>query len=311
MLTSINAFAEVRINGFANLVGGFTTDEDEALFDYNDRFTFDQESLFALQVTGDVNSKTKATAQIVSRGSDDYSPFFEWAYFTYNISQQSNLSAGRFRIPLFKYSSSLDVGYSYHWIQPPQSIYGVDFNTIEGVRYDYTDYAGDWEYQLQVFAGAYDQEIISPSTGVDIQSDIYDVFGSSIQVTREWLNMRLLLARGENDAIIPPLVGLIDGLTAAGYANVADLIAINRDEGIFIEFGIDVDFYDWFVGIEYVDTYIINSFVADSESIYITAGMRFGPFTPHITFERDEGTPQTYAAEVAGIADPGLQALTA
>ena len=132
-LMAAPAFADVQINGFANLIGGMTLDSDEAVYGYDDDFNFDPASVFGLQVRGDVSDKLSATAQVVGRGSEDYDAEFEWAYMTYALSNTTNISAGRMRVPLFKYSSSLDIGYSYHWLTPPYAVYGLDFNNIDGV----------------------------------------------------------------------------------------------------------------------------------------------------------------------------------
>ena len=56
-LLAAPAFAEIQINGFANLIGGMTLDDDEAVYDYDSDFTFDPASVFGLQVRGDVSDK--------------------------------------------------------------------------------------------------------------------------------------------------------------------------------------------------------------------------------------------------------------
>ena len=109
----MTAQAEVRINGFANLIGGMTSSED-SLYGYSDSINFSEESLFAIQVSGDINDKMTATGQMVARGENDYDAEFEWAYITYQATDNVSITGGRLRLPLFNYSSSLDVGYSYH-----------------------------------------------------------------------------------------------------------------------------------------------------------------------------------------------------
>lgn len=57
-----------------------------------------------------------ATGQIVPRANNDDKAEFEWVYITYAATDNISISAGRLRLPLCKYSASLDVGYSYHWV---------------------------------------------------------------------------------------------------------------------------------------------------------------------------------------------------
>ena len=122
-LATSNASAEVRINGFASIVGGKSLDSDQTLYGYDDDISFKNESVFALQLTADLQEKLSATAQIVARGENDFDADFEWAYLTYEISDELQISAGKMRAPFYRYSDFLDVGYTYRWVRPPQSVY--------------------------------------------------------------------------------------------------------------------------------------------------------------------------------------------
>ena len=198
-LLAAPAFAEIQINGFANLIGGMTLDDDEAVYDYDSDFTFDPASVFGLQVRGDVSDKLSATAQLVGRGSDDYDASFEWAYMTYVVNNNVSISAGRIRLPLFKYSASLDVGYSYHWLTPPDSVYGIDFNNIDGVRLDYSTYSGDWEYGAQFTVGRVQADTFISGTPAELELE--NVVAVSFEATRDWFSARTLLARGKTTAV--------------------------------------------------------------------------------------------------------------
>lgn len=197
-LLAMPAVADIKINGFANLIGGMTLDDDEVLYGYDSDFNFDPASVFGLQVRGDVSEKLSATAQLVGRGSDDYDASFEWAYMTYALSNNSSISAGRIRMPLFKYSASLDVGYSYHWITPPDSVYGVPFDNMDGVRYDYTNYYGDWEYSVQVFGGRAESGPIEAEKLV----------GLTFEATLDWFNIRSIYSHTEYSAPNEDLIAL-------------------------------------------------------------------------------------------------------
>ena len=105
LAVSSTANAEIRINGFANLVGGITS-SDDSLYGFDEDINFSEQSLFAIQVSGDINERMTATGQLVARGSDDYNADFEWAYLTYAATDNVSVSAGRLRMPLFKYSAS-------------------------------------------------------------------------------------------------------------------------------------------------------------------------------------------------------------
>jgi hypothetical protein len=289
---SASSFADVQINGFANLIGGMTLDDNESVYDYDSDFNFDPASVFGLQVRGELSDKLSATAQLVGRGRDDYSADFEWAYMTYALSNTTSISAGRLRMPLFKYSASLDVGYSYHWLTPPDSVYGIDFNNIDGVRIDYSNYSGDWEYGAQFTTGRVQAD--TTISGTPAALELENVVAVSFEVTRDWFSARTLVARGKTSAANEEFDTFIDGVAAFGAfipsaSTAAAGFSVDEDTGTFFEVAVDIDKYDWFVGAEYTQTEVDGSVIADNKAWYVTAGMRFGKFTPHITYEREEG----------------------
>ena len=303
-LLAAPAFAEIQINGFANLIGGMTLDDDEAVYDYDSDFTFDPASVFGLQVRGDVSDKLSATAQLVGRGSDDYDASFEWAYMTYVVNNNVSISAGRIRLPLFKYSASLDVGYSYHWLTPPDSVYGIDFNNIDGVRLDYSTYSGDWEYGAQFTVGRVQADTFISGTPAELELE--NVVAVSFEATRDWFSARTLFARGTTTAVNEDFDTFVAGMGQFGAfipsaTAAAEGFSVNEDTGTFFEVAVAIDKYDWFVGAEFTKTEVDDAIIASNEAWYVTAGMRFGKFTPHITYEVEEADNGDQVALVAGL----------
>ena len=303
-LLAAPAFAEIQINGFANLIGGMTLDDDEAVYDYDSDFTFDPASVFGLQVRGDVSDKLSATAQLVGRGSDDYDASFEWAYMTYVVNNNVSISAGRIRLPLFKYSASLDVGYSYHWLTPPDSVYGIDFNNIDGVRLDYSTYSGDWEYGAQFTVGRVQADTFISGTPAELELE--NVVAVSFEATRDWFSARTLLARGKTTAVNEDFDTFVAGMGQFGSfipsaTAAAEGFSVNEDTGTFFEVAVAIDKYDWFVGAEFTKTEVDDAIIASNEAWYVTAGMRFGKFTPHITYEVEEADNADQVGLVAGL----------
>lgn len=289
-LLAMPAVADIKINGFANLIGGMTLDDDETVYGYDSDFNFEPASVFGLQVRGDVSEKLSATAQLVGRGSDDYDASFEWAYMTYALSNNSSISAGRVRLPFFKYSASLDVGYSYHWLTPPDSVYGVLINNMDGVRYDYSNYAGDWEYGIQAFAGR----------GEADEVEAENLTGISFEATRDWFNIRTIYAQAKFTSPNEDLDFLTDSINSfsAVVPTVTDFsnnFLVDDDTVGFFELAVNIDKYDWFVGAEYTHISFDEAPIANDDAWYVTAGMRFGKFTPHITYEHKESDPDDVA----------------
>ncbi|WP_334027923.1 topoisomerase IV [Alteromonas sp. P256] len=290
-LVAAPALADIQINGFANLIAGMTLDDDESVYDYDSDLSFDPASVFGLQVRGEISDKLSATAQIVGRGRDDYNADFEWAYMTYIVSNTTSINAGRIRMPLFKYSASLDVGYSYHWLTPPDAVYGIDFNNIDGVRVDYSNYAGDWEYGAQLTAGRAQTD--TTISGTPAALEINNVVTFSVEVTRDWFSARSLYGVGKTSAANADFDAFVDGAgqfgaVVPGASALASGLRVEDDTGTFFEVAAGIDKYDWFVAAEYTQTEVDGSVIADNKAWYVTAGLRFGKFTPHITYEVEE-----------------------
>jgi hypothetical protein len=291
--STFTAQADVRINGFANLIGGITS-SDNALYGYNDNISFSEESLFAIQVSGDVNEKMTATGQIVARADNDYNAEFEWAYITYAANDNVNISAGRLRMPLFNYSASKDVGYSYHWINTPRSVYDVPFNNIEGIRVDYSNYAGDWEYGLNVSAGAF----TGPAFGTDLKGD--NVILLSGEATYDWFKIRGVAGTGKtsldignsSDVTLVEAAGGLTLLNAFGFANLSDSLRWEEDKGKFLGLSLQIDKFDWFVSAEMTQIDVAESFITKTDAYYVTAGIRVGAWTPSITYEKSKSEYQ-------------------
>jgi len=303
-LLAAPALADVQINGFANLIGGMTLDDNETVYDYDSDFSFDPASVFGLQVRGEVSDKLSATAQLVGRGKDDYDADFEWAYMTYAVNNNTNISAGRLRMPLFKYSSSLDIGYSYHWLTPPDAVYGIDFNNIDGVRVDYSNFSGDWEYGVQLTAGRVETD--TTISGTPAALELKNVVAVSFEVTRDWFSARTLVGRGKTSAENEQFDTFIAGMAQFApliptAASSATGFSVDEDTGNFFEVAVDIDKYDWFVGAEFTQTEVDGSVIADNKAWYVTAGMRLGKFTPHITYEVEEADNADQLALVAAL----------
>jgi hypothetical protein len=292
--TTFTAQAEVRINGFANLIGGITS-SDETLYGYNDKMSFSEESLFAVQISGDINDKMTATGQLVARGDNDYKASFDWAYLTYQATDNLDVSVGRFRLPLFNYSASSEVGYSYHWVTTPQNVYDVQFNNLEGIKLDYSDYAGDWEYILRGAYGTFSDD------GSGVLTDGNDTLLLSAEAVYESFKIRVVVGQANTSldfsnaddpasiaAISVGLAGMRDAGIATQNANLVSLandLEIIDDKATFSGLSVLYDNFDWFVGGEITEISVENSFANDDITYYVTAGTRIGKWTPSVTYQ--------------------------
>lgn len=294
-VTSASALAaDTRINGFASVVAGVTTDKDSSLFGYNDNISFKPESLFALQISSDLGDGLSATAQIMSRGSSDYAADFEWAYLSYDINDSTQINAGKLRIPFYRYSDFLDVGYAYAWARPPQAVYSLVFSTFDGVSLVNNHTIGDWDSSIQGFYGSYDGS-------VDLVSDedpatLNNMMGINWTVTYDWFSARAVYAQAETTISFEnnedPEKLLNNGIALVGniFPQVASDLNVDEDIGSFIGLGFAVDYNNLLVEAEFTTVDVENSIVAKQEQYYVSVGYRFDDFTVYAITEHGEDT---------------------
>ncbi len=295
--STFTAQAEVRINGFANLIGGITS-SNESLYGYNDNISFSEESLFAVQISGDINDKMTATGQLVARGENDYDPDFEWAYLTYQATDNISISAGRLRLPLFKYSASSDVGYSYHWVTAPRAVYAISFNNLDGFRVDYSSYAGDLEYNLQAAFGTISNDLGTSAGPASLQ--VNNAMLVSAEAVYNNLKIRGSYLTSEASLDLASLDSTFETLKQVGLNELADNLEFKDDTATFTGLGIEYDTFDWFIGSEWTQIEIEDSFNPTTTAFYVTAGFRSGKWTPSVTYEKyDANNPFKFLDKVA------------
>lgn len=284
------AQAEVSINGFASVKAGMTSGSDETLFGYTDDLDFENESLFAVQLSSDLGDKLSVTAQLLAKGSKDFDADFAWAFLSYQFTDSLRLNAGRLRIPFYKYSDYLDVGFAYDWIRTPRAVYDVQFDTMDGISLYHTNLIGDWTSSIQLVAGAFDGEITVE--GQLSNSQAKDILGASWELSNDWFNARVAYFQADLtiDAVV--LNPLLAALNQFGFAPVASNLAFDDDSGTFFGFGFGIDRNDWVVNAEYTEIRVDNTFMADRDAYYLSVGHRFGAVTPFVSYEKDDDAPQ-------------------
>lgn len=290
------ASSEISFSGFGQIIGGAISGDASSLNGYDGDISFTEESLFGLQVNASMNDRLSATAQLVGRGADDFDPEFAWAYVTYRFTDQWSLRAGRIRLPVFRYSDFLDVGYAYHWTRVPSPVYGVlDFSEIDGLNFSHTAFLGNWFSRAQLVYGRFKGDV----TIADEESptDLTNVFGGAWELSYDWFTARAAYFTAEVEIRPPGLQPLLNGLTGAGFGDVASQIAFDGDTGTFWGLALGGDWGDYFLSGEFVSRKVKDSLLNDSEAWYITGGWRLRDWTLHASFGALEGTAQTAPLE--------------
>ena len=291
------------------LLAGFTLDDDESLEGYDDNFSFDTGSLVALQVSKDLGDGWGVTTQFVARGQDEWDLNAEWAYISYDASDEWRLLFGRQRGPFYMYSDFLDVSYAYHWIKPPSGVYSLPFDVFDGIGSIYTSTLGEFDTTFHVVYGRNSDTTIL--FGESRDTDFSDFFSASWTINRDWLTFRASYARAELLIPIDELTPLFDGWRATGtFASIGDSLELKEDDGVFVSLGFTIDYEDYLVVGEFTNVDPGDNLFPEQDSYYISFGKRFNSTLVHITFGADEDVANFgMLSNVPVGVDPGLDFL--
>ncbi len=283
---------DITMRGFASIVGGQSIQNNETIYDYGGDFDFRNDSLAALQFGSNLGDGLSATVQVVARGAQDFTANVEWAYLTYEFTDSVQLSAGRIRVPFYRYSDFIDVRYTYSWVKVPDTVYGFNFPGYDGLSLLVNNSLGRWDSTLQVIWGQLDGDLPS-SDGLRIQSE--NIAGFGWTMNRDWLTFRLGYMSSKTTLELAQINGiaqLVEGVGAATSVDTSELasnIRLDGDFGDFFNFAVGIDYSDWLINAEYISYGVENNLTAGSDAYYLMLGKRLKEFTPYITYSNSNG----------------------
>lgn len=136
---------EYRLNGFGSAgithLGGEENGRTYGVAGQtNDSWRGDQLSKLGGQIQYGVTDTIGLTFQAtVKPEQDNWKANLEWAYISWQANDRLILRAGRLRNPVYMYSETLDVGFTYPWLRLPDEVYSqVQLSNYEGADAVYT-----------------------------------------------------------------------------------------------------------------------------------------------------------------------------
>lgn len=291
--------SDVNFSGFISVGGGMLDDEDAVSYGGYDEedFTLDR-NLLGLQVTGQVNEKVTATAQLIARSGNDYQVDAEWAYLSWQANDSVKVRAGRLRTPFYMYSDFLDVGYSYAWITPPQEVYYLPFNNVDGVDVYLTGTLGIFDTSLQAYFGSFTDELTIGGVLADAQTR--NQLGLSGTLGKDWWSLRAAYHQADltvdvSGTPISPTTtigGFANTLRAFGFGSNADRLLVEEDDATFTEVGINIDTGRFVAAAEHVEFDPGDAMLSKNIREYVMLGVRAGDWLVHVTASKakDEAT---------------------
>lgn len=253
-----------NISGF--LTTGFTnaspTDIADQTITIDDDTSFDTDSILGLQTNFRLTDRADVTAQLTAKGLEDFDLTADWAFLRYQVTDRTTFRAGKLRLPLYLFSESLEVGFSYPWIRPPQEVYQVPIFNYEGIDSVFTLPVNDWVHKVQIFLGedtgeTYDTNIF---VGGNITS-FYDAWTFRLSAYRYDLKL-------EDSQFVP------DG---------------QFNDNKYFTFATSFDDGNWLF-ISEISSFQVgqkeNLFFRSTDAGYLTVGKYMGKVLPHFTFAK-------------------------
>jgi len=224
------------------------------------------------------NPQLLLTGQAVLRATQSGKPDIEWAYGSYNFSEKLSLQLGRKRLPLFYYSETQDVGFSYPWVHLPPGQYGWEIVNYNGANLRYQDQWGSWSSSMEVFAGdetRYNNGYWKIYNGKNSRTDSRwsNIVGADLTLAQDWFEARIAYIqsnfqnRYEDTSLPPPY-----DYSPAAMQKIYSL-------------SFSVDKQNWVVRNEYL--YVDRRDVGEQDySFLLGAGYRMGKYLPMLTYNQ-------------------------
>ena len=293
----------LKINGFmsAGVAMNDGDDLEEPFYSISDNYSTKAISKLGVQFTFEVADNISATAQLVSKGTNDYDVNAEWAYLTYEATNDLRFNIGRQRIPYYLLSEYLDVGYALPWVIAPLELYNIPISSTDGISAIYDFDLGPMNFSWQTYAGA------SSGYSEQLQAEFSqnESWGTNLQMEAGSWTFRMGYNTSKLDAD-PDAGGPGDLLTTA-MNTAQDSLARTLAAA---PFGIPTaPAPEWAGGLEnFATDYISAGFMYDNGDLlvlgeisnlstddtvqpvgdagYLTIGYRFGKWMPHVTFAK-------------------------
>jgi hypothetical protein len=312
---------DFNFSGFLSVGGGMVDDENGPAYGGYDEedFTIDN-NLLGVQISSDVSDKVTATVQLTARSENDYEVDAEWAYLSWQATENSKIRAGRLRTPFYMYSDFLDVGYAYAWISPPQEVYYLPFNNVNGVDFYTANTLGIFDTTLQAYFGGFDDELDLNNDGFAEEAKTRNQMGVAATLGKDWWTLRAAYHKADlwvdvtGVSLGANTIGDFAGiLTSLGFGANANNLLVEEDSVTFAEVGLNIDTGRFVAAAEYVEFEADDALFSKNKRGYVMGGVRFGEWLVHLTASqsKDEASHPEAGIPVAPQTAPLIGALQA
>jgi hypothetical protein len=240
------------------------------------RVSMRPDSRLGLQGAAYFSPDSSLTGQVVARGAQGGKVNLEWLYASHNLNDKLTVQVGRKRLPLFYYSETQDVGFTYPWVHLPPQPYGWDIVNYNGANLLYRDQWGNWASSMNFFAGnetRKDNPYWKIYNGRHTRTDSKwsRIVGADLSLNRDWLEVRGAYIQSKfqdrfEDPSLPPTYSY----------------SLSAGQKIYT-LSFAIDYQNWLLRNEYMVMDRISVGEKDYAQL-LGVGYRIGKFLPMLTW---------------------------
>lgn len=297
----IRANERLKMYGYITAAGAMATNNLKGRYLTSDKLTFNGDARAGLQFNADLTDKLHSVVQIAARSNNqiEWNVAVEWAYLGYDITENLTFRAGRLRVPFYLYSESLQVGFSYPWARAPLDMYASPITALESLDLTYSFDIGEVNNRLQFWAsGTADQ---NESDGNTIALE--DIYNLNLTTTYGPITTRLSYTHLIMDGVIvrrqnypfPRTAIPAVAAQAGGTATCTEDFPVSATNCMNWEMRLNandsLDYYSAAFRYDDGKYFMISEgsifkaskgdFARQSDSGYVTFGMRYKNYTPY------------------------------
>jgi len=256
------------------------------IYNYNSKMDFQQPAIAGINGRVSFLDNYSAAMQITGLGSNEFDAQIEWAYLEYRVNKAWDFRLGRLRLPLYMFSDTLEVGYSYPWVTPPGEIYSlVPFSNYAGAEVVYDNQVFDHSLRASLFYGSLAGTNVTHTLATNIT--LKQLLGGYLTYGDPDLQMRLGYAEANisiNPA--PAFVPIIDAYAEIyGAPDVISDYDYQSVKAYFMNAGLEINKNDWLFLGEIVEQSANSVSVNKTRAWYATLGYKFcSDWTPFVSY---------------------------
>ena len=187
-------------------------------------------------------------------------------------------------------SDTLEVGYTYPWVTPPEEIYQlVNFTSYSGAELIYNGQFLNQDLRASVFYGGI--TITTTAAGLTGTYEVKQIIAAYFNYGNPDIQLRVGYAEGYLESVTPtpPIVPIIEAYaTIYGEPDVISDYAYQSIKAHFVDIGLQVNKYNWILLAEAVQQGVNSAGIKTIRGMYGTVGYRINNWTPFVGAASDK-----------------------